>query len=68
MTLVTQAPRLRSFTLALIQLGRIGSKKCDNLNHARVMIMKAAEKKPDVIVLPVCHIQHPIERSKHVKL
>jgi omega-amidase len=48
--------RLRSFTLALIQLGRIGSNKTDNLTHARAMIIKAAEKKPDIIVLPVCHI------------
>jgi len=55
--LTTQAPSLRSFTLALIQLGRIGSKKYDNLNHARDMIIKAAaDRKPDVIVLPVCHI------------
>ena len=51
------APRLKSFTLALIQLGGIGSKKTDNLNHARAMVIKAAardHKKPDVIVLPVC--------------
>ena len=67
MTLATQAPSLRSFTLALIQLGRIGSKKYENLNHARAMIIKAAEKKPDVIVLPVCLIQHPNERNEHVK-
>jgi len=51
------APRLKSFTLALIQLGGIGSKKTDNLNHARAMVIKAAtrdHKKPDVIVLPEC--------------
>jgi omega-amidase len=54
MTLVTQTPNLKSFTLALIQLGRIGFKKHDNLSHARAMIIKAAEKKPDVIVLPEC--------------
>ncbi|KAF8803580.1 carbon-nitrogen hydrolase [Phlegmacium glaucopus] len=49
--------RLKSFTLALIQLGRIGSNKSDNLNHARSMIIRAAardHKKPDVIVLPEC--------------
>jgi omega-amidase len=52
--MATLAPRLRSFTIALIQLGRIGSKKYDNLNHARDMIIKAADKKPDIIVLPEC--------------
>jgi len=53
----------------LIQLGRIGSNKSDNLNHARAMINKAAtreHKRPDVIVLPECfnspygHIHFPV--------
>ena len=49
---------LRKFTLALIQLGKIGSNKADNLTHAREQILKAAlgsetGQKPDVIVLPV---------------
>ena len=53
------ANSFRSFTLALIQLGRIGSNKGENLNHAREMILKAASvseaagKQPDIIVLPV---------------
>lgn len=52
------ANSFRSFTLALIQLGKIGSNKGDNLKHAREMILKAASvseagKQPDVIVLPV---------------
>lgn len=54
----TMTLKLKSFTLALIQLGRIGSNKSENLNHARAMVMKAAtgyHKKPDVIVLPVCY-------------
>jgi len=64
--MTTHAPKLRSFTLALIQLGRIGGNKCDNLNHARAMIIKAADKKPDIIVLPECfnspygHIHFPV--------
>lgn len=53
------APQFRSFQLALIQLGQIGSNKEKNLDHARNMIMKAASgnegrhPKPDLIVLPV---------------
>jgi hypothetical protein len=51
-------PAFKSFTLALIQLGKITSNKQDNLQHARDMILKAANntKKPDLIVLPVCAI------------
>ncbi len=47
---------LKPFTLALIQLGSITANKRDNLQHARDMIIRAAnnEKKPDLIVLPVC--------------
>ncbi|KIM37610.1 hypothetical protein M413DRAFT_448403 [Hebeloma cylindrosporum] len=50
---------LKAFTLALIQLGNIGSNKAANLRHAREMILKAARaegrsKKPDLIVLPEC--------------
>jgi omega-amidase len=49
-------PAFKSFTLALIQLGKITSNKQDNLQHARDMILKAANntKKPDLIVLPEC--------------
>lgn len=53
---------LKPFTLALIQLGNITANKRDNLRHARDMIIRAAnnEKKPDLIVLPVCpHALHP---------
>jgi len=50
---------LRAFTLALIQLGNIGSNKAENLRHAREMILRAASgqgksKRPDLIVLPEC--------------
>lgn len=53
---VMSVPVFKSFTLALIQLGHIGAEKAANLKHAREMILKAAakEKKPDLIVLPVC--------------
>ncbi|KAF8327054.1 carbon-nitrogen hydrolase [Amanita rubescens] len=59
---------LKPFTLALIQLGSITANKRDNLQHARDMIIRAAnnEKKPDLIVLPECfnspygHIHFPI--------
>ena len=49
---------LRTFTMALIQLGNISHTKADNLRHAREQILKAAlgsetGKQPDVIVLPV---------------
>jgi omega-amidase len=48
----------KAFTLALIQLGNIGSNKAENLRHAREMILRAASgqgrsKRPDLIVLPV---------------
>lgn len=53
--LTKAAPALKPFTLALIQLGNIGSKKAENLKHAREMIKKAVteRKKPDLVVLPV---------------
>ncbi|TDL25064.1 carbon-nitrogen hydrolase [Rickenella mellea] len=52
-------PAFKPFTLALIQLGQIGSDKAKNLTHAKDMILKAAtgnsgSKKPDLIVLPEC--------------
>jgi len=61
---------LRTFTMALIQLGNISYTKTDNLRHAHEQILKAAQgsetgKKPDVIVLPECfnspygHIHFP---------
>ncbi|KAJ6546413.1 carbon-nitrogen hydrolase [Mycena vulgaris] len=46
--------KFKPFRLALIQLGNITSNKSDNLVHAREMILKAAGKKPDLIVLPEC--------------
>ncbi|KAF8163029.1 carbon-nitrogen hydrolase [Crassisporium funariophilum] len=59
MPILTPQFPLKSFTLALIQLGRIGSNKPENLKHARDIIVKAAQglnnaKKPDIIVLPEC--------------
>ena len=59
MSTLTRAPVLKPFTLALIQLGNVGANKAENLKHAREMIQKAAtnhgsNKKPDLIVLPVC--------------
>lgn len=53
--LAKAAPALKPFTLALIQLGNVGSNKADNLKHAREMIKKAVtdRKKPDLVVLPV---------------
>jgi omega-amidase len=53
--LSNKVPVLKSFRLALIQLGSIGSNKSENLRHAREMILKAAghQPKPNLIVLPV---------------
>jgi len=53
------ANSFKSFTLALIQLGRIGLNKGENLEHAREMVLQAAsgshaQTRPDIIVLPVC--------------
>jgi len=64
------APTFKPFTLALIQLGQVGSDKAVNLAHARDMIRRAAagevtgpatdtgndnvSGKPDLIVLPEC--------------
>ncbi|KAG6865873.1 hypothetical protein C0991_010954 [Blastosporella zonata] len=53
---MSRPPVLKSFTLALIQLGSVGADKTANLQHAREMILKAAAgrvKKPELIVLPV---------------
>ena len=36
------APTFKPFTLALIQLGRVGADKAANLTHARDMIRRAA--------------------------
>ena len=57
-TMGSGAPVFKPFTLALIQLGNIGSDKAANLAHARDMIRRAAAGnasvgKPDLIVLPV---------------
>ncbi|KAF9475311.1 carbon-nitrogen hydrolase [Pholiota conissans] len=65
----------KAFTLALIQLGSVGSNKSENLRHAREMILKAAQgqgysKKPDIIVLPECfnspygHTHFPVYAEK----
>lgn len=55
--MASPAPALRSFDLALIQLGQVGSDKTKNLAHAREQILKAASReegpKPQLIVLPV---------------
>jgi omega-amidase len=55
--MASSAPALRSFNLALIQLGRVGSDKTKNIAHAREQILKAASRedgsKPQLIVLPV---------------
>lgn len=55
--MASPAPALRSFNLALIQLGRVGSDKTKNIAHAREQILKAASRqdgpKPQLIVLPV---------------
>ena len=56
---VSSAPPFLGFNLALIQLGNIGHDKSKNLEHARLMIHRAASgednkhPKPDLIVLPV---------------
>lgn len=56
---MSTAPVFRPFRLALIQLGATGADKSANLQHAREMIMKAAEgdgtpeSKPSIVVLPV---------------
>jgi hypothetical protein len=55
--MASSAPTLRSFNLALVQLGQVGSDKTKNLAHAREQILKAASRedgiKPQLIVLPV---------------
>ena len=55
--MASPAPALRSFNLALVQLGRIGSDKTKNIAHAREQVRKAASRedgpKPQLIVLPV---------------
>ncbi|KAF8906219.1 carbon-nitrogen hydrolase [Gymnopilus junonius] len=68
-------PPFKAFTLALIQLGKIGANKQENLHHARKMILQAARgegssKKPDIIVLPECfnspygHVHFPVYAEK----
>lgn len=56
-SMASSAPALRSFNLALIQLGQIGSDKTKNIAHARDQVLKAASRedreKPQLIVLPV---------------
>jgi hypothetical protein len=56
-SMAPSAPVLRSFNLALIQLGQIGSDKAKNIIHAREQVLKAASRgdgpKPQLIVLPV---------------
>jgi hypothetical protein len=58
-TVLAKAPIFKPFNLALIQLGRIGANKADNLKHAREMVLKAARggedvnSAPNLIVLPV---------------
>lgn len=62
-TMSTQAPAFLGFHLALVQLGRIGPDKGENLRHAKYMIARAASgdggrnSKPDLIVLPVSRRQ-----------
>src|SRR5688572_21913279 len=51
-TLIFMAAPFKSFTLALIQLGRVTANKQENLKHAREMIVKAANgnlKRPDLV-------------------
>ncbi|KAG7092210.1 hypothetical protein E1B28_008577 [Marasmius oreades] len=73
MAAIFKHPGLKPFSLALIQLGRIGSDKTANLKHAREMVLKAATalvKKPDLIVLPECfnspygHVHFPVYAEK----
>jgi len=56
-SMASSAPALRSFNLALIQLGQIGPDKTKNIAHAREQVLKAASRtdgpKPQLIVLPV---------------
>ena len=56
-SMASSAPTLKSFNLALIQLGQIGSDKTKNIAHAREQVLKAASRedgqKPQLIVLPV---------------
>lgn len=57
-SMASSAPTLRSFNLALVQLGQIGSDKTKNIANAREQILKAASRedgpKPQLIVLPEC--------------
>ncbi|KAI0075798.1 carbon-nitrogen hydrolase [Panus rudis PR-1116 ss-1] len=68
-TTAASAPTFKPFTLALVQLGQIGSDKTANIKHAREMVLKAANRpagKPDLIVLPECfnspygHVHFPV--------
>jgi omega-amidase len=63
---MTPAPQLRSFKVALIQLGGLGKDKSTNLTHAREMVVKAAKEGPELIILPECfnspygHVHFPV--------
>ncbi|KAF9066832.1 carbon-nitrogen hydrolase [Rhodocollybia butyracea] len=67
---MSKPPTLKSFKLALIQLGNISANKSENIKHAREMIIKAASAKPDLIVLPECfnspygHVHFPVYAEK----
>ena len=56
-SMASSAPALRSFNLALVQLGQIGSDKTKNIAHARDQVLKAVARedgqKPQLVVLPV---------------
>jgi predicted amidohydrolase len=59
MSSISSAPALKSFRIALIQMGGITDVKEKNRSHALKLIQEAAKggekgKKPDVIVLPEC--------------
>ncbi|THG96825.1 hypothetical protein EW026_g5071 [Hermanssonia centrifuga] len=67
-------PTFKQFTLALVQLGQVGSDKTANLKHAREIVLKAAQgdgdKKPSLVVLPECfnspygHVHFPVYAEK----
>ncbi|KAF5372975.1 hypothetical protein D9758_001777 [Tetrapyrgos nigripes] len=70
MSKLTTPPVFKRFSLVLVQLGGVSANKADNLKHAREMILKAAGKKPDLIVLPECfnspygHVHFPVYAEK----
>lgn len=67
--MASSAPALRSFNLALVQLGQVGSDKSRNIAHAKEQIIKAASRedgqKPQLIVLPVSIGIFVAYRRKH---